>query len=65
MKFSFNSIMNVNRKVIYGLWNTNKFVKFNKIQSLYFMHSNGQGLVRFTRLYKGSKTRKFRSLALR
>jgi len=22
--------MNVNSKVIYGLWNTNKFVKFNK-----------------------------------
>jgi len=57
--------MNVNRKVIYGLWNTNKFVTFNKTHNLYFMHSNEQGLVRFTRFYKGSKGRKFRSLALR
>jgi len=54
MKFSFHSIMNVNSKVIYGLWNTNKCVKFNKTHSLCFMHSNGQRLVRFTRLYKGS-----------
>ena len=57
--------MDVNRNVIFGLWNTNKFVKFNKTHSLHFMHSNGQGLARFSRLYKGSKARKFRSLALR
>jgi len=56
--------MDVNRNVIFGLWNTNKFVKFNKTHSLHFMHSNGQGLARFSRLYKGSKARKFRSLAL-
>ena len=52
--------MNVKGKVIYGLWKTNKFVTFNKTHSLYFMHSNGQGLARFTRFYKGSKGRNFR-----
>jgi len=57
--------MNVNGKVISGVWNTNKFFKFYKTHSLYFMHSNGQGLVRFTGLCKGSKERKLRSLALR
>ena len=49
--------MNVNSKIIYGLWNTNMFVIFNKTYSLNFMHSNGQGFARFTRLYKGSKGR--------
>ena len=32
--------MNVGSKVIYDLWTTKMFIKFNKPQAFYFMHQN-------------------------
>jgi len=48
--------MNVGSKVIYGVWTTEWFVKFNKLTVCILRILSEQGSVGFTRLSEGFKT---------
>ena len=48
--------MNVGTKVIYGVWTTEMFVKFNKLTVCILRIFSEQGFVGFTSLSEGFKT---------
>ena len=48
--------MNVGSKVIYGVWTTEGFVKFNKLTVCIVRIFSDQGSVGFTSLSEGFKT---------